>query len=243
VRAQLADLRGELAQLERVNMMGQLASGLAHELAQPLTAMRANMAAAEKLLQFPALNVSLLQEIVTDVRKDGTRATEVIERLRMLFKRGTVEAQPLDLEVVVGDVLALVRSEAASRGIVIESKFRPGLPRVLGDRVHVSQVLLNLVTNAMDAVQSNSEDRRHVIVEASVAAEGGLQTVVRDFGPGIPDDKLETVFAPFFTTKSGGLGMGLALSRTIIDAHGGRMWAKNGDAGIGATFCFTLPLA
>lgn len=243
IRLQLAQLRGELAQLERVNMLGQLASGLAHEVAQPLSAMRVNVEVAEKYLRSGAPDLQALREIVADIHKDNTRAVEVIDRLRTLVKRGTVEAQPLALEDVVRDVLALLRTEAVSRSVVLESHLPAGLPRVLGDRVHIAHVLLNLVANAMDAVQGNPEERRNVVIEAHVAAHGGLETLVKDSGPGIADDKLEAIFAPLYTTKPGGLGMGLALSRTIVDAHGGRLWAKNGDLGKGATFCFTLPLA
>lgn len=242
-RLQVAQLRGELAQTQRVNMLGQLASGLAHELAAPLGAIRFNAETAEGGLRGGSPDPGMLREIVADIQKDVGRAVEVIDRLRTLFKRGTVEAQPLALEDVVRDVLALFKSEAISRGVVLENHLQPGLPRVLGDRVHISHVLLNLVANAMDAVQSNPKDRRHVVIETHVAADGGLETIVKDSGPGIPDGKLEAIFAPLFTTKAGGLGMGLALSRTIIQAHGGRLWARNGDAGIGATFCFTLPLA
>jgi signal transduction histidine kinase len=243
VRLQLAQLRGELAQLERVNMLGHLASGLAHELAQPLSATRLNVEVAERHLRGSAPDLEALREIVADIQKDNTRAVEVIDRLRTLVKRGTVEAQPLALKEVVQDVLALLRSEAVSRKVVLENHLPPDLPLVLGDRVHISHVLLNLVANAMDAVQGRPEERRNVVIEAHAAPNGGLETVVRDSGPGIPDDKLEAIFAPLFTTKSGGLGMGLALSRAIINAHGGRLWARNGDLGIGATFCFTLPLA
>jgi signal transduction histidine kinase len=243
VRVQLAQLRGELAQLERVNMLGQLASGLAHELAQPLSATRLNVEVAERHLRGSAPDLEALREIVADIQKDNTRAAEVIDRLRTLVKRGTVEAQPLALEDVVRDVLALLRPEAVSRRVLLENHLPPELPLVLGDRVHISHVLLNLVANAMDAVQGSPEERRNVVIEAHAAAHGGLETVVRDSGQGIPDDKLEAIFAPLFTTKPGGLGMGLALSRAIINAHGGRLWARNGDSGSGATFCFTLPLA
>ena len=243
VRLQLAQLRGELAQLERVNMLGQLASGLAHELAQPLSAIRLNVEVAEQHLRGSAPDLETLREIVADIHKDNTRAAEVIDRLRTLVKRGTVEAQPLALEDVVQDVLALLRSEAVSRNVVLENNLPPELPLVLGDRVHISHVLLNLVTNAMDAVQGSPQEGRNVVIEVHAAAGGGLETIVRDSGPGIPDDKLEAIFAPLFTTKPGGLGMGLALSRAIINAHGGRLWAKNGDSRSGATFCFTLPLA
>lgn len=243
VRVQLVELRGELAQLERVGMLGQLATGLAHELAQPLSAIRVNMEAAGRMLDGKTPAMEELREIVADVQKDSTRAAEVIDHLRVLLKRGTVEAQPLALHAVVSDVVALLRFEAASRGVVLANNVRVGLPRVLGDRVHIAQVLLNLLGNAVDAVQSSPVGRRHVVVDAHVTPNGGIETLVKDSGPGIPHEQLETIFAPHYTTKSDGLGMGLALSRKIVEAHGGCLWAKNEDDGVGATFCFTLPLA
>ena len=242
-RGQMAELRGELAQLERVNLLGQLASGLAHELAQPLSAVCVNAEVAAHRLRNPNPDLQELRQTVADIEEDTTRAVNTVNHMRTLFKRGRVDTQPLALDGVVRDVLGLLKSEADSRRVVVESNLEPELPRVLADRVHISQVLLNLLVNAMDAVQTRPEGRRHIVVEAHVAAQGGLETVVKDSGPGIPEDKLETIFAPLFTTKPGGLGMGLALCRSIIDAHGGRLWAKNGGTENGATFCFTLPLA
>ncbi|HZF30130.1 MAG TPA: ATP-binding protein [Gammaproteobacteria bacterium] len=241
VRLQLAELRGELAQLERVNTLGQLATGLAHELVQPLSAVRLNVEAAQRRLQNADPDVKALREIVADIRADNNRAVEVIERMRALFKRGTVAAQPLSLQELVRDVVALVRQEAVARNVTIECSLLPGLPHVLGDRVNVSQVLLNLIVNAMNAVESRPADVRRVLVEARIGAHGGMETAVKDSGPGVPPEDLEHVFDPHFTTKSGGLGVGLSLSRAIIEAHGGRLWATNGAAG--AVFCFTLPLA
>jgi signal transduction histidine kinase len=242
-RLQLGQLRGELAQLERVNTLGRLASGLAHELTQPLSAVGLNIDTALRRLESKNPDLEELREVVGDIQRDTRRLVDVIEHMRALFKRGTLEVQPLALDGVVRDALALVRPEAVSRNVVVECNVQPGLPRVSGDRVHISQVLLNLVLNAIDAVQSRPKDRRHVVIEAQVASTGGIEIAVKDTGIGIPDDKLEEVFDPLFTTKPGSLGMGLALSRTIVDAHGGRLWAKNGLDGSDAAFFFTLPLA
>src|SRR5262249_44299406 len=150
------------------------------------------------------------------------------------------ELQPLALAEVVKDVLSLVRAEAMTRGVALDSILQPELPIVAGDRVHISQVLLNLVINGMDAMQSCSIDVPLVVIEARTLSDGTVEVAVRDSGPGIPDACFEKVFDPFFTTKSAGMGMGLAVSRTIIEAHGGRIWAERSANGTGATFRFTL---
>jgi signal transduction histidine kinase len=163
--------------------------------------------------------------------------------MRELFKRRTIEMLPLRVEDVVRDVASLVRPEATSRHIVLSLHLSTGLPRVFGDRVHLSQVLLNLLMNSIHAVQSCAQDKRHIVVEAKAdTAKGEVEIAVRDSGPGIPDSMVGEVFRPFFTTKSDGMGMGLALSRTIIETHGGHLWADpTGQQG--AVFRFTLQQA
>ena len=159
--------------------------------------------------------------------------------MRQLFKRRTIEMQTISVEAVVQDVVSLVQAEATSKRVELRSTVQPGLPQVFGDRVHLSQVLLNLVMNSIHALQSRPLGARHIVIEAH-SHEGEVEMAVRDSGPGIPSSLADQVFQPFFTTKSEGMGMGLALSRTIIEAHGGRLWCDETTQQAGAVFRFTL---
>jgi signal transduction histidine kinase len=238
---EVAELRSTLAQVERVSLLGQLASTLAHELAQPLAATASNVEAGQIELKREKPNLEELSSILDDIRKDDRRATEIIEHMRQLFKRRTIEMQPLRVEDLVQDVVSLVRPEATSKHVVLRLMMQPGLPRVLGDRVHLSQVLLNLIMNSIHAMHSRPPDARHIVVEARADdAKGEVEITVRDSGPGIPDSLAGQVFKPLFTTKSEGMGMGLALSRTIIEAHGGCIWTDQNKGQSGAVFRFTL---
>lgn len=238
-RLQLAELRREWAQVERVNSLGQLASALAHELNQPLAATLINVDTAKMCLLREEPDVEEVRAIMDDIKKDSARAIEIIDRMRTFIGRRTVETQAFELEEVAQDVCSLLRYEAASRRVDLQYSIPAGLPKVRGDRVHISQVILNLLVNAMDAVQNRPPSDRRVMLEARAAEGGSLEVTVRDSGPGIPEDRLEDVFMPFFTTKAAGLGIGLALSRMIVGAHGGRLWAENGETG-GAVFRFTV---
>jgi signal transduction histidine kinase len=153
-----------------------------------------------------------------------------------------LESDPLDFHGLIEETIALARSDAANRRISVTMKAAPELPLVLGDRVHLQQVLLNLMLNGMDAMSSCRPADRHLSINARVAKGGGVEVAVSDCGPGIPPDKVERVFDPFFTTKTEGMGMGLAISRNIIEAHGGKIWAEN-LPGRGASFIFTLRAA
>jgi len=239
-RLELARLRGELAHVARVTALGQLASALAHELSQPLGAILHNAEAAELHLNGPAPDLDELRAIVADIRKDDRRAADVIEQMRALIKRGSIEMAPLALDQVVRDVISLVRSEAMARNVTLECMLQPNLPFVSGDRVHISQVLLNLLINGMQAVKDSPNGAKRIVIEAHAIQGRTVEVAVLDSGPGIPDERIEKIFDPFFTTKSAGLGMGLAVSRTIIEAHGGRIWAESNVARTGATFRFTL---
>jgi PAS domain S-box-containing protein len=236
------ELRRDLAHAGRVTMLGQLASALAHELSQPLGAILRNAEAAEMLLQEPDPDLEELREIVTDIHKDDRRAGEVIDRLRALLERRKVELQPVEVEPLVQDVLSLLRSDALARHVTLDYALEPNLPSVLGDKVHLSQVLLNLIMNGMDALNGSPCNGRRVVVEARHGLGKMIELAVADSGHGIPAEVVERVLDPFFTTKSTGMGMGLPISRTIVEAHGGRMWADNGN-GTGATFRFSLPVA
>jgi signal transduction histidine kinase len=242
-RREVVGLRGELAHVGRVTALGQLASALAHELAQPVTAIRWNIETAKICLRAENPDLAELRTIVTEISRSDLRAGEIIDRMRALIKQRSIELKPLALAEVVKDVISLVRSEAMTRDVALDCILEPELPFVAGDRVHISQVLLNLVINAMDAMQSRSSDARRLVIEARTTPAGTIEVAVRDSGTGIPDECFEKVFDPFFTTKSGGMGMGLALSRTIVEAHGGRIWAERSAEGMGATLRFTLRLA
>src|SRR6516165_6408749 len=241
-RQELEDLRSELARAGRVTALGQLASALAHELSQPLSAILRNAEAAELHLNGANPDLDELREIVADIRKDDRRAGDVIDQMRALIKRRTLQMHPLALNEVVEDVISLVHSDALARHVALDYVMTPGLPLVSGDRVHLSQVLLNLVINGMDAIQSCPTGNKRVVIEAR-PEEGSVEVAVTDSGPGVAPGVIDRVFDPFYTTKSGGLGMGLPISRTIIEAHGGRLWAEQARHGSGLTFRFTLTQA
>ena len=235
------NLRQEIAHVGRVSMLGQLASALAHEINQPLGAILRNAEAAELFMQNESPDLEEVRAILADIRKDDQRAGSIIERMRGLLKRNNLEKRPLHVGELVGEVVALVRADAAGRHVKLEVAVADDLPPVLGDRVHLQQVLLNLIVNGMDALdEANREDRR-VSITALLCGPQTVEIAVSDSGCGIPADKLTHIFDPFFTTKPNGMGMGLPISRTIIEAHGGRLWAENKNGG-GASFRFTLPI-
>ena len=235
-------LRRDIAHVGRVSMMGQLASALAHEINQPLGAILRNAEAAELFMQDQSPDLDEVRAILTDIRKDDQRAGDVIDRMRGLLKRQDLDKRPVDVNELVGEVAALVRSDAAARHIKLELAVADNLPPVFGDPVHLQQVLLNLIVNAMDALDEAQPGDRRVTVTAALNGPKTVEIAVSDSGPGVPAEKLTHIFDPFFTTKPKGMGMGLPISRTIIEAHNGRLWAENRDQG-GASFRFTLPIA
>jgi PAS domain S-box-containing protein len=235
-------LRQEIAHAGRVSMMGQLAASLAHEINQPLGAILRNAEAAELYLQQAPPDLDEIGAILADIRSDDERAGQVIDRMRGLLKRQRLDRRRLALGEVVAEVAALVRVDAATRQVTVDLEVPGDLPPVEGDRVHLQQVLLNLILNGMDALNGAAAEDRRVRVAVRRDGDQTVEIAVSDAGPGIPAEALAHVFDPFVTTKPNGMGMGLAISRTIIEAHGGRIWAENRNGG-GAAFRFTLPIA
>lgn len=238
--AQILIQRTELAHVARVSTMGQLSSALAHELNQPLGAILRNAEAAELFLQRENPDLDEIRAILADIRQDDQRAGNVIDRMRSLLKRHSLESHPVDIAEMLTETVALTRSDAGSRQVNLTLEALDRLPVVPGDRVHLQQVMLNLILNAMDAMEGCPVAERQLTIRAGPAREGGIEIAVSDCGTGIPPDKMKLLFEPFFTTKPDGMGMGLAISRTIIEAHNGKIGAEN-NVGKGATFKFTLP--
>lgn len=232
--------RKEVTHLTRVTILGELSGALAHELNQPLTAILSNTQAAQRLLARVPPNLRMVGEILDDIVTDDLRAGEVITRLRALLKKGETSFQPLDLNEVTTDVLTLARSELVERRVTVDTRLAPGLPGVRGDRVQLQQVMLNLLLNACEAMSGTAPADRILTVSTALSDDGLLLISIADRGSGVGPDAADRLFEPFFTTKPQGLGLGLSICRSIIDAHGGRLWADN-NADRGATFTFALP--
>ncbi|MFL9991047.1 ATP-binding protein [Paraburkholderia sediminicola] len=239
-RYELCRQRQDLAHLTRVSTMGQLASSLAHELNQPLTAILSNVQAAQRFMTADPIDLAELRDILNDIVQDDYRASEVIRRIRAVVKKGDLEVVPLDLAGVMRDVVALVHSDAIVRGTRVTLDIDTALPPVRGDRVQLQQVMLNLLLNAFDAMNEVPPVDRTVCVTLKSADKGMVLIAVRDRGHGLTADKLDKIFKPFFTSKPQGLGLGLSISRSIIDMHRGRLWAENNNDR-GATFYVALP--
>ena len=239
--AEMLRLRAELAHAGRVSTMAQLASSLAHELNQPLGAILRNAEAAELLLQSSPPDLEEVRAILADICKDDHRAGEVIDHMRALLKRRGLERVKLHVAELVDEVLVLVQPDAASRKVRLGVEVPTTLPPVRGDRVHLQQVLLNLILNGMDAMAEVPAEGRRLVVRARQADAGTIEVAIADAGHGVAAAKLARLFEPFFTTKPDGMGLGLPISATIIGAHGGRIWAESGPAG--ATFYFTVPVS
>jgi C4-dicarboxylate-specific signal transduction histidine kinase len=241
--AELLKMQHKLKHLARVAMLGELSGALAHELQQPLTAILCNANAAQLLSKKDKLDVTELQDILQEIVSDDKNAGQIIQRLRALLLRGETQFQHLEISDLLGDVLALARGKLRERNIQVNTRVDRDLPEVLGDRVELQQVLLNLLLNASESMNDNpARDRRLEVVVALADDESrAVRISVLDCGKGIDADKLERVFDPFFSTKDGGLGLGLAISHSIVIAHGGRLWATN-RPDRGAAFHFTLPI-
>jgi PAS domain S-box-containing protein len=240
--AELQRQREALTQLQRASAVGQLSIVLAHELNQPLGAILRNAEAAELLLQKAPPDLEELRAIVADIHRDDQRAAAVIDRMRALLRRRSLQFERIGLRDLISQVAALVRAEVRARHATLDVSVRDELPEIRGDRVHLQQVLLNLLLNSLEAVRKLPEERRRLTIEAWQRENGQIEVAVHDRGPGFPIEQIASAFDPFVTTKIEGTGLGLAISKSIIEAHGGRIWAENNPQG-GATVRFTLEAA
>jgi signal transduction histidine kinase len=234
-------LRQDLAHIGRVSAMGELTASIAHELNQPLTAILNNAQAARRFLAADPVNFGKIREILDDIVADDKRAGGVIRRLRSLLKKGDLEFVALDLNEIASEVAGLVRSDAVNRNVTMSLDLAADLPRVRGDRAQLQQVVLNLVLNGLEALQEPHTGDRTLIIRTARDGAAAVSLAVQDSGIGIDDANVDRLFQPLHTTKAEGLGMGLAIARTIVDAHRGRLGAANNVHG-GATFHFTVPV-
>jgi len=233
----------QITHLTRVAMLGELSGALAHELQQPLTAILCNAQAAQLLTAKAEFNLEELREILRDIVSDDKHAGQIIQHLRSLLMRGEMQIQRVEIGDLLHNVLALARGTLMERNVQVDARVDEGVPAVLGDRIELQQVLLNLILNACESMSANAAaDRRIEIVVARDAEHGAVRTSILDRGKGIEPNQLDRIFDPFFTTKDSGLGLGLAVCQSIVAAHNGRLWAANGRDR-GAAFHFTLPIA
>ena len=235
---ELERLRYNLSHVGRVTAMAELSASLTHDLGQPLTAILSNAQAARRMLNRGVADPKDLVEILSDIVADDQRASEVLRRVRAFIKKDKTPRRLVDINAIVQDVVSLLRSDANIRNVSVEVDLHPGLPLVLGDHVQLQQILVNLLMNAFDALGTARE--RRVMVTTHKAGTA-IRVAVNDSGSGIPTADLARIFDPFYTTKASGLGMGLSIARSLIEAHGGQLWAENNKDG-GATFAFTVPV-
>jgi C4-dicarboxylate-specific signal transduction histidine kinase len=235
------EMQMELAHANRVATMGQLTASIAHEVNQPLAAVVANAEACLRWLDRGTPDLDAARRSVEWVIDDGIRASEVIRRVRALANKTEIEKVPVDVNEVVREVVALVQRELTSHRVSLRMELAPALPTTLGDRVQLQQVMINLVMNGIEAMQSVPDRPREVVIRSRQQETQQVLASVTDCGVGIAAEDADRLFSAFFTTKSSGMGMGLSICRSIVEAHGGRLWAT-ANVPHGATFQFTLPV-
>jgi C4-dicarboxylate-specific signal transduction histidine kinase len=236
----LRQAQADLAHVSRVTTMGELTASLAHEVNQPIAAAVTNANTCLRWLTRDQPDVEEARAAAMRIVKDGTRAAEIIRRIRLLFKKGTPQRGWVDINEVIREMIVLLRSEAARHNILVETELVTDLPQVMGDRVQLQQVLMNLMINGIDAMK-DADGARELAIKSQRAETDQVLVSVSDTGAGLPLQQSDQIFNAFFTTKPHGTGMGLSISRSIVESHGGRLWAAE-NSPRGASFQFTLPL-
>ena len=237
----LARARSELAKVVSATSVGVLTATIAHEVNQPLSGILTNAGTCLRMLDATPPNIEGARETARRTIRDGNRASDVITRLRALFSRREFSFEPLDLNDAAREVVALSSNDLHRNRVILESQFADGLPRVTGDRIQLQQVILNLLRNGSDAMADVQDRPRHLLIRTGRDSEGRVCLTVRDAGVGLPPENLDSLFDAFYTTKDGGMGIGLFVSRSIVERHQGRLWAEPNGDGPGATFSFSLP--
>jgi len=234
-------LQSELAHMDRIVSINALASALAHEINQPLAAMRSYAQAALRFMDRDQPEYNSVRKALQGIVSDNKRAAEVINRLRTLAKKGEMRWEPIEINSIIKDVMSLVSSEIILRNASITLDLHPSVPEIQGDSIQIQQVLINLLTNALDATDDQQIDVRAITISTEFEDSTGIIVSISDSGEGIALDTFETLFSPFHTTKSTGMGLGLSVCKSIIEAHGGKIWAENKPDG-GAVFSINLPV-
>jgi signal transduction histidine kinase len=235
----LNTVRSDLAHVARVMTLGTLAASIAHEVNQPLSGIITNASTCLRMLDADPPNVTGARETARRTIRDGNRASEVIARLRGLFRRTEIVAEGVDIHEAAREVIALTHQELRRQSVTLQTDFADGIPIITGDRVQLQQVILNLLLNAVDSLKTVERDDRRIVIKTVV--RDGIQLSVLDNGVGLAPEHAAKVFDAFFTTKANGMGIGLSVSQSIIQRHGGRLWAEPNDGG-GVTFSFSIPL-
>jgi signal transduction histidine kinase len=238
---QFREMQNELAHANRVVTMGQLTASIVHEIKQPLAAARNNAAAALRFLDRSPPDVAEVREALTSIEDDTDRTNDIVDRIASLIKKAPPRKEAVDLNSAILDVIALTQGELVNAGVTVNTQLAGGLPRIQCDRVQVQQVILNLIVNANQSMSGVEDGNRELDINTVSMGPEGVCVAVRDNGQGLRSESLPRLFEPFYTTKPDGMGMGLSISRSIIEAHGGRLWATRCEPR-GALFQFTIPL-
>ncbi len=238
-RKRVEEANRNLEHAQRLTILGEFSAMIAHEVTQPLTAIMNNTEAAMRILNSENPSMDVIREILEDIRSDDSRAHETIREIRSLLRKRDIHLEPLDLNQMASDVLRLVNADALRRHVQIRKQFTQDLPLAFGDAAHLQHVLLNLISNGLDAMQESPESARQLTIQTKQDQNNNIEVCVADCGCGIAPNKLPLVFDSFFSTKDQGMGLGLSIARSIVEAHHGRIWAENNSTG-GTTFHFTV---